>query len=419
MFKKSLTEKIITPVKHKYSIKNKTKKQVPVRKAQSIDQRRVYIDKRLNTILNRGKKHIRGKSQFSTRQNKKIVIPQLIKKNTKKVKSIAGFSNKQKTTSSLESLILPQTPSNLPIIPNMNTASKLRRDKSKSSNSLKKMKRCIRLKNGLTDAKGVYLQKAKSSKFGLSDYSAVYAVNTTNGILRNYNEDRVSIVINIKKKPNWKDKRWPVCSYFAIFDGHGGSLCADYLKDNLHTFILENSNFPLDVPQAIREGCQRAETEFCAFALKQTNVDRSGSCAIIVIIIDNVAYVGNIGDSRAIVSEKKGLIIRELSKDHKPEDPKEQERIIKNGGQVSKSLMPFNFSTNADMMNQMPNLPYRIYPGGLSVSRSFGDVTAKNTNYNGNPNVLIATPDIRLYKIDEMKTDFIFIGCKLIRRWHL
>jgi len=29
-------------------------------------------------------------------------------------------------------------------------------------------------------------------------------------------------------------KEWPKCSYFAIYDGHGGSNCADFLKDNLH-----------------------------------------------------------------------------------------------------------------------------------------------------------------------------------------
>lgn len=36
--------------------------------------------------------------------------------------------------------------------------------------------------------------------------------------------------------------------------------------------------------------------------------------------------------------------------------------------------------------------PFRIMPGRLSVSRSFGDIEAKMERYGGNPNVLIAKP---------------------------
>jgi protein phosphatase 2C family protein 2/3 len=52
---------------------------------------------------------------------------------------------------------------------------------------------------------------------------------------RNYNEDRVSIILNIVRPPN-KDPNltWPKCSFFGIYDGHGGSQCADFLRDNLH-----------------------------------------------------------------------------------------------------------------------------------------------------------------------------------------
>ena len=58
-----------------------------------------------------------------------------------------------------------------------------------------------------------------------------YAANTNQGLVRNYNEDRVSIIMNISKPPDHKSTKWPVCSFFAIYDGHGGVACADYLKD--------------------------------------------------------------------------------------------------------------------------------------------------------------------------------------------
>jgi len=31
---------------------------------------------------------------------------------------------------------------------------------------------------------------------------------------------------------------WPEVSFFAIYDGHGGTKCADFLKDNLHNFVI-------------------------------------------------------------------------------------------------------------------------------------------------------------------------------------
>ena len=59
-----------------------------------------------------------------------------------------------------------------------------------------------------------------------------YAANTHQGIQRNYNEDRVSIILNMTKPSSRKDVvSWPKCSYCAIYDGHGGSACADFLKD--------------------------------------------------------------------------------------------------------------------------------------------------------------------------------------------
>jgi serine/threonine protein phosphatase PrpC len=41
---------------------------------------------------------------------------------------------------------------------------------------------------------------------------------------RNYNEDRVSIVLNIQKPADKQDCiYWPKIAFFGIFDGHGGT----------------------------------------------------------------------------------------------------------------------------------------------------------------------------------------------------
>jgi len=43
-----------------------------------------------------------------------------------------------------------------------------------------------------------------------------YSVNTCKGLVRPYNEDRVSIILNMIKPEDKKCRRWPVCSFFGV-----------------------------------------------------------------------------------------------------------------------------------------------------------------------------------------------------------
>lgn len=61
-------------------------------------------------------------------------------------------------------------------------------------------------------------------------------------------------------------------------------------------------------------------------------MEKSGSCAIVVIIVDEMCYVANVGDSRAVLSSNEGRKIYALSRDHKPSDDLEKRRIIDANG---------------------------------------------------------------------------------------
>jgi protein phosphatase PTC2/3 len=73
-------------------------------------------------------------------------------------------------------------------------------------------------------------------------------------------------------------------------------------------------------------------------------LDKSGSCAITslfvgkllpkIMPIDDVCYIANVGDSRALMSADGGNYIIELSRDHKPNDEEEQKRITEAGGKI-------------------------------------------------------------------------------------
>ena len=55
--------------------------------------------------------------------------------------------------------------------------------------------------------------------------------------------------------------------------------------------------------------------------------------------------------------------------------------------------------------------PLRVLPGRLSVSRTFGDAEAKLKQFGGNPNVVVATPEITSFKLNSTDHDFIVLGC--------
>ena len=46
----------------------------------------------------------------------------------------------------------------------------------------------------------------------------------------------MAIILNIMKPKSkqFVGEEWPKCSFFGIYDGHGGNVCADFLRDYLH-----------------------------------------------------------------------------------------------------------------------------------------------------------------------------------------
>ncbi len=226
-----------------------------------------------------------------------------------------------------------------------------------------------------------------------------YGVNSYRGKFRNYNEDRVVILLNIGK-PNGYQDYWPnQLSIFGLFDGHNGKRCANFLRDNLHKYLINSKYFPKQIELAIEDSFKKLDDDFInkyAIDTKGKLVDNSGSCAIVAIVADRYCYIANVGDSRAILSNKRGKEVLQLSNDHKPIKKKEKARILQNGGIVYKA---------SDLGI------YRVIPGNLSVCRAFGDAQYKIKKFGGKENVIISTPEIEKFSFDISKNDFLILGC--------
>ena len=255
-----------------------------------------------------------------------------------------------------------------------------------------------------------------------------FSHNTYQGLFKDYNEDRVSVNSLVKKPSSSKIKSWPKISYFAIFDGHGGEECSEFLKNNYLNYLIENKNFPFDIKISMIETCQKIEEDFfkqkCCDNLEES--DKSGSCALIAVIFDNKIYIANIGDSRAIMSMNGGVKIKQLTTDHKPENIKEYERAIKNGSkiylddndEVDRDISKLNFvKDKADLEKKIEikqknteEKIFRVYPSDLAVMRTIGDIKAKKKEFGALPGTVINTPDIFVYDLNG-SVDFIVMGC--------
>ena len=221
-----------------------------------------------------------------------------------------------------------------------------------------------------------------------SEIPFVCYYNSFIGTCHSSNEDFVSVHKNIFRHSNWPDSH-----FFAIFDGHGGSSCGKFLKENFFSVLKSDKNFPKFPIKSLNKTFAEIERDF--FEKHKPNnllskLELSGSCAIVLLMIGKKFYVANLGDSKMVKSAK--FSVCDLNRQHKPN--LEKNRIEKNGGKVFENR----------------NKIFRISPGKLSVSRSFGDLNAKLKEFGGNQNVLISKPEIFVYNFDKNDVDFIVIG---------
>ncbi|CAA7053730.1 unnamed protein product [Microthlaspi erraticum] len=117
---------------------------------------------------------------------------------------------------------------------------------------------------------------------------------------------------------------------FGIFDGHGGSRAAEYLKEHLFDNLMKHPQFLTDTKLALSETYKQTDVAFLE-SEKDTYRD-DGSTASTAVLVGNHLYVANVGDSRTIVS-KSGKAIA-LSDDHKPNRSDERKRIESAGGVI-------------------------------------------------------------------------------------
>ncbi|WOG81992.1 hypothetical protein DCAR_0101151 [Daucus carota subsp. sativus] len=164
---------------------------------------------------------------------------------------------------------------------------------------------------------------------------------------------------------------------FGVFDGHGGSRTAEYLKNNLFKNLSSHPDFIKDTKSAIVDSFRRTDADY--LNEEKTQQKDAGSTAAAAVLVGDRLLVANVGDSRVVASRAGSAI--PLSVDHKPDRSDERERIEQAGGFIIWAGT------------------WRV-GGVLAVSRAFGDKLLKP--------YVVADPEIQEEEIEGF--DFLIIA---------
>lgn len=152
----------------------------------------------------------------------------------------------------------------------------------------------------------------------------------------------------------------PSVSFFAVFDGHGGSTVSIESAKRLVPHVVKRiTPHPADevthFRNTIRDSLFELDQQMLdEFPLLRSCKDTSGCTANIALVSASHIYIANCGDSRSILA--RGGRVHHATVDHKPTDAPETARIVAAGGTVEAGRVC----------------------GNLAVSRSLGDFQYKD-----------------------------------------
>jgi len=175
-------------------------------------------------------------------------------------------------------------------------------------------------------------------------------------------------------------------SFFAVFDGHGGSRCAEFASERLHGYLAEDrETLGEDAAEALKRAFRRIEADWTTVALENEWMDGTTAAVALVDSRTGELTVGNIGDSEVLLGtaysdETTGFrVLSEVHHVNRNHD--ELSRITDVGGRIWRGRLGHSV-INPQVVS-------------LSISRSIGDLFFKHEKYtNGIDTGLSAEPYI-------------------------
>ena len=179
--------------------------------------------------------------------------------------------------------------------------------------------------------------------------------------------------------------------FFGVYDGHGGTQCADFLRGRLHALMLSHPQIRSDPTVACTEAVLQAEDEFMT-KCRNEKLESGSTVAVALIIGDSLVSV-NVGDSEIVLC-RDGQAELLTTKHHLSASESEGERIKAVGGRI--------FHNRVGHPKFNPSLV------SLAVTRAIGDAGFKLEEYtDGKASGVIADPDVKIVSLQAADSFFI------------
>mmetsp|Transcript_10830 Transcript_10830/g.17639 ORF Transcript_10830/g.17639 Transcript_10830/m.17639 type:complete len:537 (+) Transcript_10830:188-1798(+) len=203
------------------------------------------------------------------------------------------------------------------------------------------------------------------------------------GIHEKINQDRGCVVCPYNQKKNE--------AFFMVLDGHGdqGDKVSEFVMRQVVISLEKDPQLAEDPTAALKSAFIQTNT---ALLVTKMNYMTSGCTAVGVYVRDKKLWVANVGDSRAVMActaaeggETGKLVAKDLSRDHKPDDPEEMERIISWGG--------FVCPPPEEGLSARVYLDPEFTMIGLAMARSIGDHAVKAVG-------VIPEPEVKIFDLE-------------------
>eukprot|EP00930_Biecheleria_cincta_P012734 TRINITY_DN11707_c0_g1_i2.p1 TRINITY_DN11707_c0_g1~~TRINITY_DN11707_c0_g1_i2.p1 ORF type:complete len:333 (+),score=67.83 TRINITY_DN11707_c0_g1_i2:92-1090(+) len=194
-------------------------------------------------------------------------------------------------------------------------------------------------------------------------------------------------------------------SYFAVFDGHGGTQAAEFAGERLSCALAEEaSTLSRDPTEALRLAFAKVEAEWLVRARQQELFDGTTAAVALLDRAQGRCFIGNVGDSEVVLGRRDATgktCCQVLTEVHNVRgNPAEADRVIAAGGRLWHRRLGH------------PKLNPRVC--SLAISRSIGDLFFKDEEYvEGTVSGLIADPYMSNATWDpaECGEQILILGC--------